>query len=87
MDLSVNDRVVRTTFRQCRTEDAEIRNAFQLAFGLVIGIDTEVDNSVEVREFRDHWSEFLANRGFLIRDGDSIERYCAALKGNSGCGP
>ncbi len=61
-------------------EDAETRNAFQSAYGFVIQIDTLVDNSVEVREVRDRWSEFIASRGFIIRDEDSIERRCAALK-------
>ncbi len=35
--------------------------------------------SVEVGEAHDRWSEFLANRGFIIRDGNSIERCRAAL--------
>ncbi len=45
-----------------------------------------MDNSAENGKAHDRWSEFLANLGFSIRDKDSIERCCAALKATFRCG-
>ncbi len=76
LDLCVNDRLVRTTLQQCGIKDADMRNS---------DIGTELIASVDDREAHDRWSEFIANRGFIIRDRDSIERCCSALKETLRC--
>ncbi len=43
--------------------------------------------SVKNGNAHDRWSEFLANRGFIIRDEDSIEVCCSVLKDSFRCGP
>ncbi len=76
-------------FQECGIEDVEIRNAIQsMPRGFHCHIHALVVNhSAEVREAHDRWSEFLADRGFVIQDRDSIERGCAALKGTFRCDP
>ncbi len=86
IDLVLNDRLVRTTLQQCRIEDAEIRSAFQSFERFDQYIKALVDTSVEAGKVHDDWSAFLANRGFIIKEGDSIERCCATLEETFRCG-
>lgn len=72
------------TFQVLSIEDIEIRNAY-LSYYPPSDSFTELINSAYVRD-HDRWSEFLANRSFILQDGDSIESCCAALKYTFRCG-
>ncbi len=78
VDLSVNDRLVRKALQQCAVDEFDI-NAFPSTVEFRLYMDKLTVYSVEASEAHDRWSEFLAFRGFIIRDGDSVERCRAAL--------
>lgn len=85
--LSIDDRFVRTTLQDCALRDAEIKNASRSIHDVKPYIHELMNKSVEVDKAHDIWSEFLSNGGFIIGDGGSIERHCAALKETFRCGP